>query len=331
MSYISIKELNKSFTKVKVLSNINISIEKGEFISLLGPSGCGKSTLLRIIAGLESPSNGDIFVNSNNIVNTPVNKRNMGMVFQSYSLFPNMTAKENIAFGLKLKKAPKEEIENKVSEIINLVGLKGREDYYPNQLSGGQQQRVAIARALVVSPDVLLLDEPLSALDAQIRVSLRKLIKEIHKKFKITTLFVTHDQEEALSISDRIFVMDKGEIVQQGTPEQIYKQPKTKFVANFIGTYNFFKPEFFKEPEINKEILIRPEHIEVTPEKADENKNIFSGIISNVYFLGNVIRLNVVVNDKIILIDTLNSRSESYFEGEKINMHFPKCKYIMLN
>lgn len=331
MSYISIKELNKSFTKVKVLSNINISIEKGEFISLLGPSGCGKSTLLRIIAGLESPSNGDIFINSNNIVNTPVNKRNMGMVFQSYSLFPNMTAKENIAFGLKLKKDSKEEIENKVSEIINLVELKGREDYYPNQLSGGQQQRVAIARALVVSPDVLLLDEPLSALDAQIRVSLRKLIKEIHKKFKITTLFVTHDQEEALSISDRIFVMDKGEIVQHGTPEQIYKQPKTKFVANFIGTYNFFKPEFFKDPESNKEILIRPEHIEVTSEKADENKNIFSGTISNVYFLGNVIRLNVVVNDKIILIDTLNSRSESYFEGEKINMHFPKCKYIMSN
>lgn len=330
MSYISIKELNKRFTKVNALSNININIEKGEFISLLGPSGCGKSTLLRIIAGLESLSTGEILVNNNNIVNTPVNKRNMGMVFQSYSLFPNMTAKENIAFGLKLKKVPKEEIENKVQEIINLVGLNGREDHYPGQLSGGQQQRVALARALVVNPDVLLLDEPLSALDAKIRLSLRKLIKEIHKKFKITTLFVTHDQEEALSISDRIFVMDKGEIVQQGTPEQIYKQPETKFVANFIGSYNFLKSEFFNEPESNGEILIRPEHIEITLEEDDENKNIFCGTISNIYFLGNVVRLNVLVNDTMILIDTLNSRNEIYSEGEKINMYFPKDKYMML-
>ncbi|EHI96756.1 Polyamine-transporting ATPase [Clostridium sp. DL-VIII] len=330
MSYISIKELNKSFTKVKALSNINISIEKGEFISLLGPSGCGKSTLLRIIAGLESLSAGKILVNNNNLVNTPVNKRNMGMVFQSYSLFPNMTTQENIAFGLKLKKASKEEIEEKVQEIIDLVGLQGREDHYPNQLSGGQQQRVALARALVVNPDVLLLDEPLSALDAQIRVSLRKLIKEIHKKFKITTLFVTHDQEEALSISDRIFVMDKGEIVQQGTPEQIYKQPESKFVANFIGTYNFLKPEFFKGSESNGEILIRPEHIEITSEEAETNENIFSGTISNVYFLGNVVRLNVLVNDTMILVDTLNSRNEVYFEGEKINLRFLKDKYMRL-
>ncbi|OOM72002.1 ABC transporter ATP-binding protein [Clostridium sp. BL-8] len=330
MSYISIKELNKSFTKVKALSNINISIEKGEFISLLGPSGCGKSTLLRIIAGLESLSTGEILVNNNDLVNTPVNKRNMGMVFQSYSLFPNMTTQENIAFGLKLKKVSKEEIEKKVQEIIDLVGLQGREDHYPNQLSGGQQQRVALARALVVNPDVLLLDEPLSALDAQIRVSLRKLIKEIHKKFKITTLFVTHDQEEALSISDRIFVMDKGEIVQQGTPEQIYKHPESKFVANFIGTYNFLKPEFFKESESNGEILIRPEHIEITSEEAGTNENIFSGTISNVYFLGNVVRLNVLVNDTMILVDALNSRNEVYFEGEKINLRFLKDKYMRL-
>ncbi|QXE17919.1 ABC transporter ATP-binding protein [Clostridium sp. 001] len=330
MDYILIKELNKNFNKVKALSNINISIKKGEFVSLLGPSGCGKSTLLRIIAGLEDPSSGEISVNNNDLVNIPVNKRNMGMVFQSYSLFPNMTARENIAFGLKLKKVPQEEIKIKVEEIINLVGLNGRENHYPSQLSGGQQQRVALARALVVSPDVLLLDEPLSALDAQIRITLRKLIKEIHNKFKITTLFVTHDQEEALSISDRIFIMNKGEIVQYGTPEEIYKNPETKFVANFVGTYNLLTPKFLNQPEDCSNIFIRPEHISIILEDTVIGKNTFSGVIRNVYFLGNIVRLNVIVNGTMLLIDTLNRCDNVYYEGEKINVYVPSDKCLKI-
>lgn len=331
MSYISIKKINKDYKGVKALKSINLNIEKGEFITLLGPSGCGKSTLLRIIAGLETSSSGDIFINNKNIIDTPVNKRNIGMVFQSYSLFPNMTSEENVAFGLKLKNIPKSQIKAKVHEILGLVGLQGREKHYPHELSGGQQQRVALARALVVNPDVLLLDEPLSALDAKIRISLRNLIKDIQQKLKITTIFVTHDQEEALSLSDRIFVMEKGDVVQQGAPEEIYKSPKTKFVASFIGTYNFFKSSFINNLENNKEILIRPEHIDIISDnQIDASQNVYSGIIDNVYFLGNVIRLNVIVDDTIVLVDTLNKDTGRYSKGQKISIRIPENQCIEL-
>ncbi|MBC2579442.1 ABC transporter ATP-binding protein [Clostridium sp. DJ247] len=331
MSYISIKQINKDFRGIKALNDLNLDIEKGEFITLLGPSGCGKSTLLRIIAGLETSSSGDIFINNKNIIDIPVNKRNIGMVFQSYSLFPNMTTEENVAFGLKLKRLPKPNINAKVHEILSIVGLAGREKHYPHQLSGGQQQRVALARALVVNPDVLLLDEPLSALDAKIRISLRNLIKDIQQKLKITTIFVTHDQEEALSLSDRIFVMEKGEVVQQGSPEEIYQKPKTQFVASFIGTYNFFSSSFLNEPEDNKQILVRPEHINIIPDKnINLYKNALHGIIHNVYFLGNIIRLNILVNDTIVIVDTLNKDASHYLKGNKLSFYIEKDKYIQL-
>lgn len=327
MGYLSINNINKSFKTIHALNNVSLEIEKGEFVTLLGPSGCGKSTLLRIIAGLEIQNSGDILISGKSIADVPVNKRNMGMVFQSYSLFPNMTAEENIAFGLKLKKLSKEDIASEVKKIIGIVGLGGREKSYPHQLSGGQQQRVALARALIVNPDVLLLDEPLSALDAKIRISLRSLIKEIQQKLKITTVFVTHDQEEALSLSDRIFVMEKGNIVQQGTPMEIYSHPSCSFVASFIGTYNFLNPDLVNS-DTSHNLAIRPESIDIVAENNKCSEDVFSGTIKNIYFMGNIIRLNISVNDKIIVVDRLNNSSEAFKEGQDVLLKLPKEKFL---
>lgn len=331
MGYVEVKGLCKSYKQTKVFENINFSVEKGEFLTLLGPSGCGKSTLLRCIAGLEDINNGKIFIEGKDISNFNPKDRNISMVFQSYALFPNMTAGENIAFGLKMKKMPKSERDKKVKNLISLVGLDGKEQQYPKQLSGGQQQRVALARALAVEPKILLLDEPLSALDAKIRLSLRNLIRNIQKELKITTIFVTHDQEEALSISDRIFVIDKGEIVQAGTPEEIYKEPKTRFVASFLGTFNFLDSEFLNENEEKREVLIRPEHIKiVNDDKAANLEKYFAGVIDSVCFLGNIIRVEVNINGTKILVDTLNCEDNHYTLGQKIFLSIPKEKYIYI-
>lgn len=329
MGYVDVTDLCKSYKQTKVFENINLSIEEGELLTLLGPSGCGKSTLLRCIAGLEEINSGKIFVDGKNISNLNPKDRNISMVFQSYALFPNMTAGENIAFGLKMKKMPRSERDKKVATLISLVGLEGKEQQYPKQLSGGQQQRVALARALAVEPKILLLDEPLSALDAKIRLSLRNLIKNIQRELKITTIFVTHDQEEALSISDRIFVMEKGEIVQAGTPEEIYKEPKTRFVASFLGTFNFLDSEFLNEPGEKKDIFVRPEHIRVIQgDKVTNQEQYLAGIINNVFFLGNIIRIEVKINDTVVLVDTLNCENNHYTFGEKVFLSIPKEKYI---
>ena len=331
MSYIAINDINKSFGSLKALSDINISIEKGQLVSLLGPSGCGKSTLLRIIAGLETSDRGVIYVDGKDISGIPVNKRNMGMVFQSYSLFPNLNAEENIAFGLKLKKLPKDEIDKRVKDIIELVELTGREKHYPNQLSGGQQQRVALARALVVNPEVLLLDEPLSALDAKIRVSLRQMIRDIQQKLHITTIFVTHDQEEALSISDEIFIMENGYMVQKGTPEEIYSNPKTEFVAGFLGTFNSFEPEFLKEKGSDKKIFVRPEHIGIVHiNDCKDTTGLYKGKINELYFLGNVVRISVLVDSKVVLVDSLNKDIVNLKKGEEVYLKIDKDKYIYI-
>ena len=223
------------------MQHFDIAVERGEFISFLGPSGCGKTTTLRMVAGFEQPSAGSIRIDGRDVVGLRPNQRNIGMVFQSYALFPNMTVAQNVAFGLKIAKRPEAEIKPRVAEMLQLIKLPQLGDRYPYQLSGGQQQRVALARALAGKPQLLLLDEPLSALDAKIRASLRGEIRDLQRKLGITTIYVTHDQEEALAMSDRIVVMSEGRIEQIGTPFEIYNRPRTRFVASFVGTLNILR------------------------------------------------------------------------------------------
>src|SRR5437867_11850235 len=238
MSFLEIDHLQKRFARTTAVEQVHLEVTRGEFVSFLGPSGCGKTTTLRIIAGFESPSSGAIRLDGVDITQRPPHQRNVGMVFQSYALFPNMTVAQNVGFGLKVAKKPTAEITQRVEEMLHLIKLPALGNRYPYQLSGGQQQRVALARALAIRPQVLLLDEPLSALDAKIRVSLRLEIRSIQRELGITTIYVTHDQEEALSLSDRIVVMSNGRVEQIGTPFEIYNFPQTAFVASFVGTLN---------------------------------------------------------------------------------------------
>ena len=235
MVEVKLQKVTKRFGKVVAVDSVTLSIKEGEFFTFLGPSGCGKTTTLRVIAGLEYPDGGKIFFDDEDVTDLPPYKRNTGMVFQNYALWPHMTVFENVAYGLKIRGYSKSEIRKRVLEVLELVKLKGLEDRYPTQLSGGQQQRVALARALVIEPKVLLLDEPLSNLDARLRIEMREELKKLQKKLKITTIYVTHDQEEALVISDRIAVMNQGKIMQVGEPNEVYRRPKNLFVATFLG------------------------------------------------------------------------------------------------
>src|SRR5947209_4499333 len=241
MAFLELENITKNFGRNTAVDHINLSVEQGEFLTLLGPSGCGKTTILRMVAGFETPSEGSILLDGEDITHRAASKRPMGMVFQSYALFPHMTAEQNIAFGMTIKKQSKSVIQKRCAELLELVGLSDKGRSYPHQLSGGQQQRVALARALAVEPKVLLLDEPLSALDAKVRVSLRNEIRRIQQQLRMTAIYVTHDQEEALAISDRIAVMAKGRIEQLDQPEEIYSNPRTVFAATFVGTSNNFK------------------------------------------------------------------------------------------
>jgi putative spermidine/putrescine transport system ATP-binding protein len=234
MAYLTLSKITKRYGDALVVDDFNLEMEKGEFVSFLGPSGCGKTTTLRMVAGFEIPTSGKIILSGDDITSKAPNQRNVGMIFQAYALFPNMTVAQNIGFGLRIRKEPESAVTQRVKEMISLINLEKHADKYPYQLSGGQQQRVALARALANRPQVLLLDEPLSALDAKIRVSLRNEIRAIQKTLGITAIFVTHDQEEALSISDRVVVMYDGKVEQLGTPSDIYNFPKTAFVANFV-------------------------------------------------------------------------------------------------
>lgn len=318
MSYVQVVNIDKSFQGRQVLKGIELEIEKGEFVTLLGPSGCGKTTLLRIVAGLERGDGGKVIVNGREIVEGQSKKeQNIGMVFQSYALFPNMTAFENIAFGLKIKKVPSPEIRKQVEEIMDVLSISGKENNYPHQMSGGQQQRVALARALVVKPDLLLLDEPLSAVDAKVRESARILIRDVQKKMGITTIFVTHDQLEALVMSDRIVVINGGEVMQYGTPEQIYHKPANKFVAQFIGTYNFVPSTLVGFGDKDAEVAIRPEHIlliskDQLAQVGDSEVIKLQGTLENFYILGNTARAEVIVQGRTIIVDHLNR-----FEGSR--------------
>lgn len=319
MSYVSIEKIHKDFNGNTVLHDLQLSFEEGEFVTLLGPSGCGKSTLLRILAGLITPDEGIIKIDGKDVTDVKAKDRQVGMVFQAYALFPNMTVEENIAFGLKMKKLAKVTIKQKVARMIELVGLIGKEASYPRQLSGGQQQRVALARSLVTEPKVLLLDEPLSALDAQIRKSLQKQLRSIQQELKMTTVLVTHDQEEAMAVSDRIYILNEGRIVQSGTPHEIYTQPANEFVARFIGNYNVLTKGQLTTAaghslESNHSLYaIRPEAFHSDSAAGDF---VISGKIDKVMMLGNITRYEVVSNGVAVVAEHLHKSGQEVQQGE---------------
>lgn len=322
MAYITFRNINKSFGSLHVLKGINLEVEKGELLTLLGPSGCGKSTLLRCLAGLEEVQEGQILLEDRDITNLDARLRQIGMVFQQYSLFPNMTVEQNLAFGLKIQKLSKEQIRKEVREALKMIGMENKINAYPAQLSGGQQQRVALARAIVTKPKVLLLDEPLSAIDAKLRKSLQIEIRRLQKELNITTIFVTHDQDEAMIMSDRICLLHEGEIEQLGEPIDIYTTPKTKFAAGFIGNYNVLEsPQFAHltgiQPQADAAIAIRPETIGISREKQNRQDSYeWEGSILESRSRGNVLRYTIDVNGIRLYADTL-FRSFSIFQDQE--------------
>jgi putative spermidine/putrescine transport system ATP-binding protein len=339
MAFLELENVLKNFGQVVAVDSFNLQVERGEFVSFLGPSGCGKTTTLRMIAGFEMPTSGKISVNGDDITFKPANKRNVGMVFQSYALFPNMTIADNIGFGLKIGKKPKDYIRTRVQEMLALIHMQQLGDRYPYQLSGGQQQRAALARALAFQPQVLLLDEPLSALDAKIRVSLRSEIRSIQRQLGITTIYVTHDQEEALSLSDRVVVMNDGHIEQLGTPFEIYNFPQTQFVANFVGTLNTLKAvvrsteekclavdgqdiktasNLEARPGESVSISIRPERISMYGEI--EKVNVMHVTVETINFLGSIVRIQVRSGQNVFYMDTFNN---PFLELPKIGDKIP--------
>jgi putative spermidine/putrescine transport system ATP-binding protein len=350
MAFLDLNNINKVFTKFVAVDNFNLQVEKGEFVSFLGPSGCGKTTTLRMIAGFETPTSGEILINNTDITPVPPNKRKIGMVFQSYALFPNMTVADNIGFGMKVTGKEKSEIKARVEEMLNLIHMSEFINRYPHQLSGGQQQRVALARALAIKPTVLLLDEPLSALDAKIRVQLRTEIRSIQQKLGITTIYVTHDQEEALSLSDRVVVMNSGHIEQIGTPFEIYNFPKTQFVASFVGTLNMMEvkvvdaakgklslegQEFSAGKPVDAAngdtilVALRPEIISLQSE--DGQLNHFTSVIENIAFLGSIVRIMIKVGKYNIVFDNLNNPHLILPKvGDTITVHFPDEACLVL-
>ena len=313
MKNIDLKDVNHYYGKEQVLHNINLTIKEGEFFTLLGPSGCGKTTILRLIGGFMKPSSGNIYVGDKDITNLEPEHRNMGTVFQNYALFPNMTVEENVAYGLKIKKLPKNIIKEKCEKYLDLAGMLDYRKKRIDELSGGQQQRVAIARALATEPTMLLLDEPMSNLDVALRVKMREEIREIQQKIGITTLFITHDQQEALAISDKIAVMDKGRVLQVGTPMEVYKNPSNDFVANFVGTSNIIQKEEYENFCIKVDkpyIYVRPEEMILTKEN---NKDGFIKVkIENKTFLGPVIEYIVSHNKKQYLVTVLNRLNDNF-------------------
>lgn len=324
MAYIEFRNIDKFYGENHVLKNVNVNIEKGQFVTLLGPSGCGKSTLLRCLSGLEEISSGQIIMDGKDITGLEPKDRNIGMVFQHYSLFPNMTVEENIAFGLKMKKKPQDEIDSKVKEVMEMVELTGKEKAYPVSLSGGQQQRVALARSIVQQPKVLLLDEPLSAIDAKLRKALQQSIREVHKKLGLTSIFVTHDQDEAMVMSDTIHLFHDGKIEQSSDPIGMYTAPVSKFAATFIGNYNILSEEQFaavtgKRVTAPEGIAIRPETLQFVDGETDE-EYCFTGTIVDNTPKGNVLQYRVRVNGIILKVDVL-FRSKTLFQnGNKVKL-----------
>jgi len=335
MAFLDINNVSKTFGKTVAVKDFNLQIAKGELVSFLGPSGCGKTTTLRMVAGFEIPTDGNIVIDGQDMTNKPPNQRPVGMVFQAYALFPNMTVASNIGFGMKIQKKPQNEIDQRVDDMLDLIHMPGFGPRYPHQLSGGQQQRVALARALALRPEVLLLDEPLSALDAKIRVSLRAEIRAIQQKLAITAIYVTHDQEEALSISDRVVVMNNGFMEQVGPPFEIYNFPTTEFVAQFVGTLNGAKAEVVDPAARTLKldgqniqtsqnmnhlrsgemvtIAIRPERMTFANEGM--KTNVLDVKVDTITFLGSIVRIQVSLGNFLFFMDTFNN---PYLELPKI-------------
>jgi putative spermidine/putrescine transport system ATP-binding protein len=341
MNFLTLTKISKLFANTAAVEDFNLDIEKGELVSFLGPSGCGKTTTLRMIAGFELPTTGTIHINGQDVTTKPTSQRNVGMVFQSYALFPNMTIAKNIAFGLEVARRTRDEINERVAEMLDLIHMPNMGNRYPYQLSGGQQQRVALARALAAHPQVLLLDEPLSALDAKIRVSLRTEIRTIQKKLGITAIYVTHDQEEALSISDRVVVMNSGRIEQAGIPLEIYNAPATPFVAQFVGTLSAL-PAVIVDAAVGTlrvegqeiqtsnplerysngdqiTIALRPEQLSI--KSSEEDGNTLRCTIENITFLGSIVRFSLRIGSKLIDMDSFNNPHMSIPQiGESVDI-----------
>ena len=336
MSYIEFKNVVKRFGDNTVLDHIDFGIEKGDLVTLLGPSGCGKSTLLRCLSGLEQVSEGQIILNGRDITDVPASKRNIGMVFQQYSLFPNMTVEQNIAFGLKMQKVAPDVIEKKVAEAIAMVELTGKERSYPASLSGGQQQRAALARSIVTEPDVLLLDEPLSAIDAKLRRALQSRIREIQQELGLTTIFVTHDQDEAMVMSDVIQLFHAGRIEQAGSPVQVYTNPVSEFAASFIGSYNILRADEFRAltgeaADDGHVVAIRPETIGVSADPlADDAAYVVEATVVRNVPRGNVLRYTLEASGVEFRVDTLFRSFHLFDDGERVFVAIPKhdCLHI---
>ncbi len=325
MPYIEFKNVCKSFDGQRVLKNINIAIEKGEFITLLGPSGCGKTTLLRSLAGLTGVDSGKIFLDGRDVTCAPPKERNISMIFQQYSLFPTMTVRQNINFGLKMQKVGREESRRRIEKSLAMVNLTGSENKYPSQMSGGEQQRVALARAIVTRARVLLLDEPFSAIDAKLRKALQIQIREIHNTLGMTTVFVTHDQEEAMRMSDRIYLIHGGRVEQSGTPMNLYLHPQTPFAAGFMGHYNLY------HDARGEYRAVRPESIEMARRPWEEENGCLymSGTIVRIIPQGNILRYTVSTGERRLDVDLLYDERESFHTGDAVYLKILKKNMIV--
>ena len=323
--YVELKNINKTYGSYQPSRNVNFGIEKGKLIGLLGPSGSGKTTILRMIAGLETPDSGEAIIDGKVVNDVPASQRGIGFVFQNYALFRYMTVYDNVAFGLKVQKADKKKIDTRVRELIKLVGLEGLEKRYPSQLSGGQRQRVAFARALAPNPQVLLLDEPFAAIDAKIRQELRSWLKEMIGKLGITSIFVTHDQDEAIEVADEIIITNAGRIEQKGTPIGVYRNPETAFTAAFFGQPSVLKnaDDFhtFAQAEGADKIIVRPEFVKIS--KLDEvekfKTSVSRGVVERVSFRGDNLELQVRVNNSVVTARRSLEKADIR-EGETVNV-----------
>ena len=323
--YVELKNINKTYGSYQASRNVNFGIEKGKLIGLLGPSGSGKTTFLRMIAGLENPDSGEIIIDGKVVNDVPASERGIGFVFQNYALFRYMTVYDNVAFGLKVQKVDKKKIHARVMELVKLVGLEGLEKRYPSQLSGGQRQRVAFARALAPNPQVLLLDEPFAAIDAKIRQELRSWLKEMIEKLGITSIFVTHDQDEAIEVADEIIITNAGQIEQKGTPVEVYRNPETAFTASFFGQPSVLEnaDDFhtFTQAEGADKIIVRPEFVKIS--KLDEvekfRTSVSQGVVERVSFRGDNLELQVRVNNSVVTARRSLEKADVR-EGEIVNV-----------
>ena len=323
--YVELKNINKTYGSYQASRNVNFGIEKGKLIGLLGPSGSGKTTILRMIAGLENPDSGEIIIDGKVVNDVPASERGIGFVFQNYALFRYMTVYDNVAFGLKVQKADKKKIHARVMELVKLVGLEGLEKRYPSQLSGGQRHRVAFARALAPNPQVLLLDEPFAAIDAKIRQELRSWLKEMIEKLGITSIFVTHDQDEAIEVADEIIITNAGQIEQKGTPVEVYRNPETAFTASFFGQPSVLEnaDDFrtFTQAEGADKIIVRPEFVKIS--KLDEvekfRTSVSQGVVERVSFRGDNLELQVRVNNSVVTARRSLEKADVR-EGEIVNV-----------